>query len=71
MTEEFKRRLLLRPLKPFRVVLRDGTQIDVVRIAQVAVGLTRFMCALPDNERVREFKLADIVALESLEGAPV
>jgi hypothetical protein len=66
MTEQLKSYLLKKPFVPFRILLKDGRSIDVVRQFQVAIGKTRFAYADAQTHRMSELGLEEIVAVDPI-----
>jgi len=68
--DDVERHLTNKPFKPFRLVLRDGDQLDVMRSRlQVAFGLTRLVYVSPNGERRVELGVDQIAGIEILDAA--
>ena len=66
MRDELIAKLVRRPFKPFVVELDDGSRHFMVRIAQMAVGLTTAIVGDAAGDSSRHIKLSEVVAVKDL-----
>ncbi len=66
MIDELKELVCKRPFKPFRIVMRDGRELFVTRVAQVGIGLTKFGYADDSARKTLHLGIDQIASLETL-----
>jgi hypothetical protein len=64
--EDVISRLNHRPFEPFSVQLADGTRHFIVRVGQMAVGLTTGIIADPRGDGSRKINLSEITSTKTL-----
>jgi hypothetical protein len=66
LRDEIILRLDRRPFRPFAVQLADGEQHFIVRVAQMAVGLTTAIIADAEGTRSRHLKIVEISSVRDI-----
>jgi len=64
--EQLAAHLERRPFAPFRVVLKNGELLDIVRIAQAVATRTQFSVVTPED-RMRHISVNDVDHVEVFE----
>ncbi len=71
MIDELKQYLTAKPFKPFRVVLDDGSNLDVTRLFQLGIGRTRFTYIVEPSGQAIDFRLDQITLLQLIENVAI